>query len=92
MADTVSVPTISADAAQRATAAAEARATEIGVSMCTAVADTGDNLKAISRMDGAALLSIQVAQDKAHTAVGFGRPTRGWHDFASGDAPLAALG
>ena len=32
-------------------------------------------LKAFSRMDGAPLVSIQVAQDKAYTAVGFGMPT-----------------
>jgi uncharacterized protein GlcG (DUF336 family) len=87
---TQSVPTITTDAAHRVIAAAEARATEIGVPMCIAVADTGGNLKAFSRMDGAALLSTQVAQDKAYTAVGFGMPTHGWHDFIKDDAPLAA--
>jgi len=30
-----------------------------------------------------------VAQDKAYTAVGFGMPTHGWHDFIKDDAPLA---
>jgi uncharacterized protein GlcG (DUF336 family) len=30
--------------------------------------------KALERMDGAALSSIQIAQDKAYTAVGFGIP------------------
>lgn len=89
MADTVNVPTITTDAAHRVIAAAEARATEIGVPMCIAVADPGGNLKAFSRMDGAALLSTQVAQDKAYTAVGFGMPTHGWHDFIKDDAPLA---
>lgn len=90
MADTVNVPTITTDAAHRVIAAAEAKAAEIGVPMCIAVADTGGNLKAFSRMDGAALLSTQVAQDKAYTAVGFGMPTHGWHDFIKDDAPLAA--
>jgi uncharacterized protein GlcG (DUF336 family) len=46
-------------------------------------------LKAFSRMDGAPLLSVQVAQDKAYTAAGFGLPTHGWHDFIKDDAPLA---
>ena len=46
-------------------------------------------LKAFSRMDGAALLSVQIAQDKAYTAVGFGMPTHGWHDFIKDDPPLA---
>jgi uncharacterized protein GlcG (DUF336 family) len=88
--DTVNVATITTDAAHRVIAAAEAKATEMGVPMCIAIADPGGNLKAFSRMDGAALLSTQVAQDKAYTAVGFGMPTHGWHDFISGDAPLAA--
>jgi uncharacterized protein GlcG (DUF336 family) len=89
VADTVNVATITTDAAHRMIAAAEAKATEMGVPMCIAVADPGGNLKAFSRMDGAALLSTQVAQDKAYTAVGFGMPTHGWHDFIKDDAPLA---
>jgi uncharacterized protein GlcG (DUF336 family) len=90
MPDTVNVATITTDAAHRMIAAAEAKATEMGVPMCIAVADPGGNLKAFSRMDGAALLSTQIAQDKAYTAVGFGMPTHGWHDFIKDDAPLAA--
>jgi uncharacterized protein GlcG (DUF336 family) len=90
VADTVSLKTISTDAAHRVIGAAEAKATEIGVPMCIAICDAGGNLKAFSRMDGAALLSTQVAQDKAYTAVGFGMPTHGWHDFIKDDAPLAA--
>ena len=89
MTNTVNVATITTDAAHRVIAAAEAKATEMGVPMCIAVADPGGNLKAFSRMDGAALLSTQVAQDKACTAVGFGMPTHGWHDFIKDDAPLA---
>jgi uncharacterized protein GlcG (DUF336 family) len=53
------------------------------------VVDDSGVLKAFSRMDGAALLSVQVAQDKAYTAVGFGIPTDGWHDFIKDDPPLA---
>ncbi|GEL19721.1 GlcG/HbpS family heme-binding protein [Pseudonocardia asaccharolytica] len=90
MTDTVSQPTISTDAAHRLIAAAEAKAAEIGVPMCIAVCDAGGNLKVFSRMDGAPLLSTQVAQDKAYTAAGFGMPTDGWHDFIKDDAPLAA--
>jgi len=86
---THSVATISIDAAHRLIAAAEAKAAEMGVPMCIAVCDPGGNLVAFSRMDGAALLSIKIAQDKAFTAVGFGMPTHGWHDFIKDDAPLA---
>ncbi|MBN9097172.1 MULTISPECIES: heme-binding protein [unclassified Pseudonocardia] len=90
MSDTVAATSISTDAAHRMIAAAEARAVGIGVPMCIAVLDVGGNLKAFSRMDGAPLPSSQVAQDKAYTANGFGMPTHEWHDFISGDAPLAA--
>ncbi|TRM85941.1 cobalamin adenosyltransferase, partial [Sulfolobus sp. A20-N-G8] len=41
------------------------------------------------RMDGAPLLSVQVAIDKAYTAVGFGMPTHQWYDFIKNDPPLA---
>ncbi len=80
---------ITTEAAHRMIAAAEAKAVEIEVPMVIAVVDDGGNLKAFSRMDGAALLSIQVSQDKAYTAVGFAMPTHGWHDFIKDDAPLA---
>jgi len=80
---------ISTEAAHEAIAAAEAKASEIGTPMVIAICDDGGVLKAFSRMDGAALLSVQVAQDKAYTAVGFGMPTHGWHGFIKDDPPLA---
>ena len=80
---------ITTEAAHRIIAAAEAKATEISTPMCIAVCDDGGHLKAFSRMDGAALLAAQVAQDKAYTAVGFGMATHEWHDFIKDDAPLA---
>jgi uncharacterized protein GlcG (DUF336 family) len=90
MSNTVSTQNVSAAAARRIIDAAEAKATEIGVPMVIAVCDTGGVLKAYSRMDGAALLAVQVAQDKAYSAVGFGMPTHAWHDFIKDDPPLAA--
>jgi uncharacterized protein GlcG (DUF336 family) len=54
-----------------------------------AIVDDSGVLKAFSRMDGAPLLSVQVAQDKAYTAVGFGLATETWHDFVKDDPPLA---
>ena len=89
MATTVTKRTISTTAAAKMLRAAEAKAKEIGVPMCIAVCDDGGNLKAFSRMDGAALLSIQVAQDKAYSAVGFEMPTEAWHGFIKDDGPLA---
>lgn len=89
MAATFEKKSISQEMAQRLVDAAAAKAREIGVPMCIAVCDESGNLKAFSRMDGAALLSIGVAQDKAYTAVGFGMPTSQWHDFIKNDPPLA---
>jgi uncharacterized protein GlcG (DUF336 family) len=89
MADTYAKASISTDAARRLIEAAEAKAAELGKPFVTAVVDDGGVLKAFSRMDGAPLLSVQVAQDKAYTAAGFGLPTHGWHDFIKDDAPLA---
>jgi uncharacterized protein GlcG (DUF336 family) len=76
--------------AHRIVAAAEAKASEMGIPMVIAVCDESGVLKAFSRMDGAALFSVQIAQDKAYTAVGFGMPTDGWHEFIKDDAPLAS--
>jgi uncharacterized protein GlcG (DUF336 family) len=81
---------VSSALAHRIIAAAEGKAADIGVAMVMAVCDESGVLKAFSRMDGAALLSVQIAQDKAYTAVGFGMPTDGWHDFIKDDPPLAA--
>ena len=90
MADTFAKASISSEAARRLITAAEAKAAELGKPFVTAVVDDGGVLKALSRMDGAPLLSVQVAQDKAYTAVGFALPTHGWHDFIKDDPPLAA--
>jgi uncharacterized protein GlcG (DUF336 family) len=70
--------------------AGERRAAAMGHAFTIAVVDESGVLKALSRMDGAALISVQIAQDKAYTAAGFGISTDGWHDFIKGDPPLAA--
>lgn len=51
--------------------------------------DESGHLNAFARMDGAALLTIDIAQDKAYTAAGFGLGTDSWHEFVKDDAPLA---
>jgi uncharacterized protein GlcG (DUF336 family) len=90
VADTFEKRSVSADLARRMITAAEEKARELGVAMNIAVVDESGVLKAFTRMDGAALLSVQIAQDKAYTAVGFGMPTHGWFDFIKDDPPLAA--
>jgi uncharacterized protein GlcG (DUF336 family) len=90
VAETFQKQSVSADLARRMITAAEEKAREMGVAMNIAVVDESGVLKAFSRMDGAALLSVQIARDKAYTAVGFGMPTHGWFDFIKDDPPLAA--
>jgi len=48
--------------------------------MNIAVADSGGNLVAFQRMDGAMLASVQIAQHKARAAVRFRRPTKVFED------------
>jgi len=90
MSETFTKPSISSEAAHRIVAAAEAKAKAMGHPFVIAVCDESGVLKAFSRMDGAALLSVQIAQDKAYTAVGFGLSTDAWHEFIKNDPPLAA--
>ena len=79
---------ITLEAAQQAIAAAADKAAEIGVPMAIAVVDPDGTLKAFSRMDGAALLAVRVAQQKAWTAISFGVPTQGLWEFIKEDPPL----
>ena len=79
---------ITLEAAHLAIAAAAAKAEEIGVPMSIAVVDPDGTLKAFSRMDGAALLAVRVAQQKAWTAISFGVPTLGLWEFIKEDPPL----
>lgn len=80
--------TITTDAADRLIAAAAKSAAEIGVPMVIAITDESGTLKAFRRMDGAPLLSVELARDKAYTAVSFGIPTHSWFDFVKNDPPL----
>jgi uncharacterized protein GlcG (DUF336 family) len=90
MSKTYTKPTISTELAHKIIAASEAKAKSMGHPFVIAICDESGVLKALSRMDGAALFSVQIAQDKAYTAVGFGLSTDGWHEFIKNDPPLAA--
>jgi uncharacterized protein GlcG (DUF336 family) len=74
--------------AEKAIAAAAKKASELGLKMCIAITDEAGDLKAFERMDGAPRLSIQIAEDKAYTAVSFGIATHAWWDFIKDDPPL----
>src|ERR1700733_12575564 len=89
MAATFERPSVTTELAKAMIVAAEQKAAQMGQPFVIAVVDDSGVLKAFSRMDGAPLLSVQVAQDKAYTAVGFGLATDAWHDFVKDDPPLA---
>ena len=61
--------------------AAEAKAIEIGVPMNVAILDSGANLKAFLRMDGALIGSIDIALKKAKTSAVFGMNTEAVGEF-----------
>src|SRR5580693_3405479 len=71
---------ISAQRAQSLIQAASAEAHKRGWAMNIAVVDSGANLVAFLRMDGAQLASISIAQHKARTAAKFRRPTKAFED------------
>jgi uncharacterized protein GlcG (DUF336 family) len=84
----VSKKTVSAQTAQQLLEASVAKAQEIQVPMCIAVVDDGGNLKALLRMDGAPLVAISVAIDKAYTSAAQGITTAVLADVIKDDAPL----
>ena len=71
---------ISADRAQSVLQAATAEATKRGWPEVFAVVDPNGDLVALTRMDGAQLASIPIAQHKARTAARYRRPTRAFED------------
>jgi len=90
MANTIQRQTLTAEAAKKLLAAAEKKARELKKPMVIAVCDESGNLKEFTRMDNAPLLSVQIAQDKAYTAISFGIATHEWFEFIKGDPPLLA--
>jgi uncharacterized protein GlcG (DUF336 family) len=73
-------PPISLEQAQTVIQAAVAEAKKRNWKMNVAVADSGGNLVAFQRMDGAMLASIQISEHKARAAVTFRRPTKVFED------------
>ena len=67
---------ISLSRAQAAVAAATAEAEKHGWALNVAVVDSGANLVAFGRMDGAQLGSIAIAEHKARAAAKYRRPTK----------------
>ena len=89
MANVVKKHSISSALAQKMVDAAVAKAKEIGVSENVAILDDGGNLKAFGRMDGAPILAIEIAQNKAYTAL-IGVSTQDFFKFIQSDPSLLA--
>ena len=89
MANVVKKYSISFELAKKMVDAAVAKAEELGVSENVAILDDGGNLKAFTRMDGAPFVCIEMAQNKAYTAL-LGVSTQEFFDFIQGDPSLLA--
>src|SRR5258707_11784242 len=89
MANVVKKYSISYELAQKMVNAAVAKARELGVTENVAILDDGGNLKAFSRMDGAPLPTIEMAQNKAYTAL-LGVSTQDFFNFIQSDPSLVA--
>lgn len=73
-------PPITLAQAKKALAGAEAEALKNKWQMVIVVLDSGGNLVAAHRLDGAQIGSIEVAREKAWSAVAFRRPTKVFQD------------
>jgi uncharacterized protein GlcG (DUF336 family) len=70
---------------------AEHMAREIGVPVTIAVLDAGGHLKALKRMDGAVLASIDIAMKKAKTALLFEANSEAVWEYCKPGAPAQGL-
>lgn len=82
---------VNLEAAKKIIAAAEEEAADIGVQMVITVLDDGGNLVASHRMDDAWLASVDIAQNKAWTAVALKMPTSNLEEATIPKAELYGL-
>jgi uncharacterized protein GlcG (DUF336 family) len=76
--------TLSLADAKAIAAAASAKAVDEGWNVVIAILDVGGHLLYLERADGTQLGSVQVAQEKAKTALLFKRPTKALEDAVLG--------
>ncbi len=83
---------ITHEQAKKVMAGAEAEAKKNNWGMAIMILDSGGSLVMMQRLDGTQLGSIDVARDKAWSAVAFRRPTKAFEDAVSqGGANLRLL-
>ena len=71
---------ITLEQAKKVMAGAEAEATKNKWNVCMVVLDSGGNVVMMQRMDGAQWGSIEVAREKAYSAVAFRRPSKAFEE------------
>ena len=85
-------PPIGLEQAKKAMAGAEAEARKNNWNVVIAIVDSGGNIVMLQRLDNTQFGSIDVARQKAHTAVAFRRPTKAFQDLiAQGGVNLRLL-
>jgi uncharacterized protein GlcG (DUF336 family) len=89
MTNVIKKHSISFELAQKMVSEAVVKARELGVTENVTILDDGGNLKAFGRMDGAPLPTIEMAQNKAYTAL-LGVSTQDFFKFIQGDPSLLA--
>jgi uncharacterized protein GlcG (DUF336 family) len=82
---------ITAAQAQKAIAAGLAKAKEVGSPSTIAILDSGRNLVALQRMEGAPLASIEISQGKAYTSASLMMNTADLTQYVQPGAPFYGL-
>jgi len=70
---------------------AQAKAVQLGVKVSVCIVDSGGNPVALQRMDGASILSPDIARAKAFTAVAYRMHSKDMAERMK-DRPVAAMG
>ena len=83
-AQVVTKKAITLELAKKVAAAAEAEARNNGWTVCIAIVDDGAHLVYLERMDNTQIGSLEVAIQKARTAISFKRPTKVYEDMVAG--------
>ncbi len=86
----VSKPVMTADVARACVDAALAKAGEMRLAVTVVVVDDGGTPKALVRMDGAPLVSVETARLKAYSAAAIGVATDDFFTAISGDPSAVA--
>lgn len=82
--------TVTLDLAKKMLEKAEEKGKELGMKFAISIVDKAGNLKAFSAMDGAPVLALEIAQNKAFSAAAYNRATHEWYDRLKDDPPLLA--